>query len=169
MLHFLFSVRGRVGRKTMWLFYFAACICWGIAVAAIYGIADFAEISDPLGDVFLGEPVSAGGWCIFALLALAYALLVVCLLAVMSKRLHDRNRSAWWLLPIYGGVALVAVLDNAVPDTWIATEYLWTLWNRGVFVTMALLGIAGLWLFLELFLLPGTRGPNRYGPDPLVN
>ena len=27
--------------------------------------------------------------------------------------------------------------------------------------------IGGIWLFIELGLLPGTPGPNRFGPDPL--
>jgi uncharacterized membrane protein YhaH (DUF805 family) len=27
-------------------------------------------------------------------------------------------------------------------------------------------GIAALWLLLELLILPGTRGENRFGPDP---
>ena len=30
------------------------------------------------------------------------------------------------------------------------------------------LGAFGLWFFVLLVLLPGTKGPNRYGPDPRV-
>ena len=28
--------------------------------------------------------------------------------------------------------------------------------------------IGGIWLIVELGILEGTRGPNRYGPDPLA-
>jgi uncharacterized membrane protein YhaH (DUF805 family) len=50
-------------------------------------------------------------------------------LAVVARRLHDTDRSAWWLL-----------LALAPPIGWVV-----------------------LWIFAAL---PGTRGPNRYGPAP---
>lgn len=28
--------------------------------------------------------------------------------------------------------------------------------------------IGGIWMLIELGILEGTRGPNRYGPDPLA-
>jgi uncharacterized membrane protein YhaH (DUF805 family) len=53
-------------------------------------------------------------------------------LAVMIRRLHDTDRSGWWVLvafvPIVGPIALIVFL-----------------------------------------VLPGTKGPNQYGPDPLAN
>ncbi len=53
------------------------------------------------------------------------------MLAVLSKRIHDRGKPAWflliWLIPIIGP----------------------------------------LWLFIEVGLLPGTAGPNPFGPDPI--
>jgi hypothetical protein len=40
-------------------------------------------------------------------------------------------------------------------------------WNTlGVFAFFAIVGTL-LWLFLEIGFLPGTPGPNRFGPDPL--
>ncbi|MGE0109349.1 MAG: DUF805 domain-containing protein [Bdellovibrionales bacterium] len=54
------------------------------------------------------------------------------LLAVSIRRLHDTDRSGWWLLtnmiPFIGGIIL-----------------------------------------LIFYLLPGTEGPNRFGPDPYGN
>ena len=52
-------------------------------------------------------------------------------LAVAVRRLHDTDRSGWWLL-----IGLVP-----------------------------LLGELALFIFM---LMSGTRGPNRYGPDPVA-
>jgi uncharacterized membrane protein YhaH (DUF805 family) len=58
-------------------------------------------------------------------------------IAVTVRRLHDRDMSGWWYL----GFALM----GAIPLVgWIAS-------------------IA----FLVIMCLPGTPGPNRFGPDPL--
>lgn len=74
-------------------------------------------------------------------------------LAVATKRLHDRDRSAWWLLLFY---ALPAVLSN-VGDV-----------VGGIGGVLSLAGLAiSIWAMVELGLLRGTPGPNRYGPDPL--
>lgn len=55
--------------------------------------------------------------------------MVIPYLAVAVRRLHDTDRSGWWLLlyviPIIGGIIL-----------------------------------------LIFFVMGGTRGPNRFGPDP---
>jgi uncharacterized membrane protein YhaH (DUF805 family) len=74
-------------------------------------------------------------------------------LAVATKRLHDRDKSAWWLLLFY---ALPAVLGN-VGDA-----------AGGIGGMLSLVGVAiSIWAMVELGFLRGTPGPNRYGPDPL--
>ncbi|MDG4768408.1 DUF805 domain-containing protein [Solwaraspora sp. WMMD406] len=50
-------------------------------------------------------------------------------LAVGVRRLHDTDRSGWWLL-------------------------------------IALIPIVGAIVLLVFFVLDGTHGPNRFGPDP---
>lgn len=57
-------------------------------------------------------------------------------IAVTVRRLHDRDMSGWWYLG--------AVIGGMIP-------YL------GLLVSIA---------FLVLMALPGTPGPNRFGPDP---
>lgn len=72
------------------------------------------------------------------------------------KRLHDRNKSGAWLWLYYGLPQLAAVLVLATAD-------------------MALLGALGMIslalviaVIVDLGVLPGTPGDNRYGPDPLA-
>ncbi len=87
--------------------------------------------------------------------------------ATTAKRLHDRNWSGFWAIPIvilnrvslaYYGLFLG--LSFGV-DVSIARELLLVM----VAVAMSLLGT---WIFIELYFLMGTDGPNRFGPDPLA-
>ncbi len=71
------------------------------------------------------------------LLILVWGLIVIVpSIAVTVRRLHDRDMSGWWYLG--------AVIGGMIP-------YL------GFLVSIA---------FLVLMALPGTPGPNRFGPDP---
>jgi uncharacterized membrane protein YhaH (DUF805 family) len=81
-------------------------------------------------------------------------------IAVGIRRLHDTNRSGWWML-------LMA------PDMLVATFAALAL--RGGAGGLAALGTAGLLslvglacaiVLLVFMVLPGTPGENRYGPNP---
>jgi len=79
-----------------------------------------------------------------------------CYAAVAIKRLHDRARSGWWL-----AMLLVApFLLNKFSD-WLDYGPLAAL------VSVLDIGVS-VWCFVELFCLRGTRGPNRFGSDPLA-
>lgn len=111
-------------------------------------------------DVLMAEIGPLGA----ALLAIAGAwslLVFIPQLAVTVRRLHDTNRSGWWLLLPYGlglVTALFAVIAVAEPSLTF------------VFATLAALvgmvaGLSGL-VLLVFMVLEGTHGPNRFGPDP---
>ena len=82
-------------------------------------------------------------------------------IAVGVKRLHDRNKSGWYLLLFYFVpftlVALSVLIGAFVEDSiMIAT-------------VLALLAVAvGVWTFVEMGCLRGTVGINQYGPDPVA-
>ena len=95
-------------------------------------------------------------------------------LAVTARRLHDTDRTAWWMLlyliPILGFIILVilffALLGINVFDPWRASDAEWGV--LGLFFLVWLLGSIAAWVVLLVFqIMPGTVGPNRYGPDPL--
>jgi uncharacterized membrane protein YhaH (DUF805 family) len=73
--------------------------------------------------------------------------------AITIKRLHDRNRSGWWIVPI---VMVPALLYR--PSDWLHNPALAYLVD---FIAFGL----GAWCVIEL-CLPGTRGANRFGADP---
>jgi uncharacterized membrane protein YhaH (DUF805 family) len=76
-------------------------------------------------------------------------------LAIGIKRLHDRDRSGWWILLFYFGPSVLAAAQ-ASTDAGFASLIL----GLGTFVI-------SVWCLVELGFLRGTRGPNRFGPDPL--
>jgi len=77
------------------------------------------------------------------------------IVAVTIKRLHDRDKPGWWAVPF---VILPGLLSSAAND--FVTP------SAGA-VLNACSGLLLLWGFVELACLRGTRGPNKFGPDPL--
>jgi uncharacterized membrane protein YhaH (DUF805 family) len=74
-------------------------------------------------------------------------------LAIAIKRLHDRNKSGWWVIPFVGLTALNAHFGNLLGDP-------------PAFIDLVS-GALFLWGLVEMSLVKGTSGPNRFGPDPL--
>ena len=77
--------------------------------------------------------------------------------ATSVKRLRDRGRSAWWMVPFF----LFPTYYDKVAE-----------WLPDVFVLQLLLGLGAfalcLWGVIEMYFLKGSRGPNRFGADPLA-
>jgi uncharacterized membrane protein YhaH (DUF805 family) len=92
-------------------------------------------------------------------LALLGLLVVYSLLAVAVKRLHDRNKRGWWVLLFALAPIMLASIASA--------------FGEGLdpildYAAWAVVLVLALWALLELGLVPGTAGLNRYGPDPLA-
>jgi uncharacterized membrane protein YhaH (DUF805 family) len=140
-------LHGRARRRTFW----QAFIVWLIAVAAALYIV---SLSGPF--------------------ALALALAVVLpnlgfLTLVAVMRLHDRDEPGW-LAPAYTILPpffiflsavmwarhFVAALDGSTPPPFPLLALL------DSFLAIGLLA----WSLVELGLRPGTKGANRFGPDP---
>jgi len=85
--------------------------------------------------------------------ALYSILILLPLLSVTARRLHDMDKSAWWMVAPYG-VLFFAAISAA--------------FELNIFAAVG--GIAALVLLVVLFVwtvMRGTEGPNRFGPDPL--
>jgi uncharacterized membrane protein YhaH (DUF805 family) len=97
----LFSFRGRISRATYWRRAFPILLAIGI----VSNVICFIEIE--YGSTGQPGPISI----VVSLLALWPGM------AAFVKRLHDRNRSGWWLLasliPIGGPFILIALLIEA--------------------------------------------------------
>jgi uncharacterized membrane protein YhaH (DUF805 family) len=146
----LFSFNGRINRGKYWLAVLIYMAVWTTFIA--------------------GSLVWLGGLNFDNLLSLAGAGLMIWLigfillvagtwsgLAVGVKRLHDRDKSGWWILLFWLGPSILGSWPTAAPDF------------GGGFILALAAGALGIWAFVELGCLRGTSGPNRYGPDPLGN
>lgn len=102
---------------------------------------------------------------------------VLLILAATARRLHDRGWSGWWaLLPVpfqAAGTAMAPrmLADFTVPPRMTASgpdlplPFDPGLMALSMLNSLALYGALGLLLYL--LVTEGTRGPNRFGPDPL--
>jgi uncharacterized membrane protein YhaH (DUF805 family) len=141
LVKLFFSFRGRVNLAGYWL----VSLTWTVLAAVLYYQWTASGVS--------GVPIGVNH-LVDAVLALVVIPPIASCLAVLVKRLHDRNKSAGWLLLFVVGPS---VMEMVAPDL-----------DSGPTVVLMFLSIAiWLWGFVELSFVPGTAGPNRYGPDPL--
>lgn len=108
---------------------------------------------------------------------------LVCLLpsyAVQCRRLHDTNRSGWWIgtnlilsavmmglyitaiFSLYGTAYSFRYNSDAMANALIASGGVW-------FVVISILGLVCTVLSIVIFvftLLDSDRGTNKYGPSP---
>jgi len=80
------------------------------------------------------------GWLVYPILLFSGA-------CVLSKRLHDRGRSGWWSLLIL--IAVIAV------------------WPQPEHFLDFLFSLVLVWAIVELGVMGGEQGANRYGVNPL--
>ena len=84
-------------------------------------------------------------------------------IAVFSRRLHDTDRSGWWMMLVFAPFA--ALLGLGLGGLLGVTPG-----SGGFSALMIPLLLAAFAAFVVLFLWlirRGTDGPNRFGPDPL--
>jgi uncharacterized membrane protein YhaH (DUF805 family) len=78
------------------------------------------------------------------------------LTASTIKRLHDRNKSGWWIVPFFIAPGLLDRLSDWIDDP-----------TAALVVSAIAFGLT-FWCIVEMLFRRGTRGPNRFGPDPLA-
>jgi uncharacterized membrane protein YhaH (DUF805 family) len=144
----LFSFNGRINRGKYWLSVLIYMMVWTVFIAGSLGWLGAKGIDNLLS--FAGAALLI--WLVgFILLILG----TWSGLAVGVKRLHDRKKSGWWILLFWLGPSILGGWPSAAPDL-----------GGGLILSLAAAAIA-IWAFVELGCLPGTPGPNQYGPDPL--
>jgi len=126
---------GRSRRKEFWMWMLLNFLVFGaimIAFGATGGFARFAGL-DPANPFGVYGALFSG---VGILIAVWWLVTFVPNIALVVRRLHDRDMSGWWYLGIF--------VANFIP-----------------IINM----VAGIG-FLVLMCLEGTRGSNRFGPDP---
>jgi uncharacterized membrane protein YhaH (DUF805 family) len=141
MSQLLFSFQSRLNRKPYWM--------------TILAITVIVLVLIVLALVMFGERDFWAGGALLAVLVIIYIPLIWIGLAIGAKRLHDRDKSAWWLLLFYLAPSVLSAAANHAGDVGL------------IILHLASFAIT-VWAFVELGCLRGTVGPNRYGPDPLM-
>jgi uncharacterized membrane protein YhaH (DUF805 family) len=150
---------GRSRRMEYWMFQLFMILVYVVLMVLMMMVGGGALMSggDPNALAAAGGAVMiiGGLYVLFALV------MFIPNLAVSIRRLHDTNRSGWWILaPIAGYVLMLAgaAMVASSPD------------NPGLGGILSVIGmivvlVLGLTLLVFMFL-EGTRGPNNYGADP---
>jgi uncharacterized membrane protein YhaH (DUF805 family) len=166
MGRFLFGLEGRIGRAK---FFFIVPVLIGLWLAGFAAwSAELNDLPSALDDLgyeavlpMLSQPLPH----LLAAIAIAALFLVGCYVAfaVAAKRLHDRGKKAGWFFPMAGLPLAAAALARVLANRHLLQSGL----NGFVEGVLATLGSGVLlWSAVELFLLRGTDGDNRFGPDP---
>lgn len=121
--------KGRASRREYWMFFLMNFIV-AFALGFVGGI--------------IGDSGLLGG--IYNLAVLIPGI------AVAARRLHDTNRSGWWMVapiaPIFIGAIALAVGQQVL---------------GGLFIVLGVLAMIGV---IVLYCLKGDEGENRFGPVP---
>lgn len=182
LFEYLFSFRGRINRAKQWAIILVALAFEFILVIAFSAIVNFEALGRAIENKTPFATVMATSQMrtFLAVAGLLVLLIIYVDLAITTKRLHDRDKSAWWLLVFFVGPMVLnipgmmaswamfshfdemlrAAQNNLPPPDYGTQSPLVTLTNGAGL-------ILSLWGFVELYCLPGTYGPNRYGADPL--
>jgi uncharacterized membrane protein YhaH (DUF805 family) len=137
-----FDFSGRSSRSEVLTYYFGSLL---IGILIGLGLVPFLEPDQ--------ERITAR--------ALDWALRIP-LLALLVRRLHDQNRTGAWawlvLLPIvYTAAADAASTFGGIDQRIAFDQVTWFFYWPSLLCMIAM---------LVAYLLPGTAGPNRFGPDP---
>ncbi len=147
----MFSARGRIRRSEWWL------MGIGLAVArAILTLVATAFVAGPGGLADPAQPIASVIAFVFA------ALFFWPILAVSIKRAHDRNGSGIVVILFTIIDLLMNALTAAEAEGFISLVPYELPFGL---LSLVMIGV-GLFLFVTLGFLEGTRGKNRYGPSP---
>lgn len=98
------------------------------------------------------------GAVLYVFVGIFEILIIVPSLALGVRRLHDIDRSGWWMLLFY----LVPLFSSIMIALAFATPH-----DPNIFIlvmSLILYPVAGIWALVWM-CTPGTEGPNEYGPD----
>jgi uncharacterized membrane protein YhaH (DUF805 family) len=132
---------GRLSRLGYWRRY----LTLAITGALVWGVA-------------LMGSLAVGVWA--AVLFLPLFPILVASLAMGVRRLHDRNRSGWWLVVfMFLPGVLMGLVEGKATQASTVLLYLAALLAALVVI---------IWGFVEIGCRRGTRGDNRFGAEPAV-
>jgi uncharacterized membrane protein YhaH (DUF805 family) len=163
---YLFAFEGRINRAKFWmamLNLLGLMMLLSVVIITVgklfggpnsfsFGIKDIFAAFDPESYRSL-TAIGLGSVIVKAIGALLFLWIY---LVNSIKRLHDRNKSAWWMLLFFGFPGLFDQFADRLGDSYPVQ-----------FVAIVAF-VFCVWGVIELCFLKGTAGTNRFGADPLA-
>jgi uncharacterized membrane protein YhaH (DUF805 family) len=154
-----FSGRSRRTEYWMWvLFQFLIGLAFTVLIMMLGGAA--LMTGDIAGLMAVGGVVVIL-YVLYLLVALAF---FIPNLAVTVRRLHDTDRSGWWMM-LFWGPYLLVIASSMLVGADAASGGDGAAGGALALVSMLALVVGSIVLLVFMFL-EGTRGPNQYGADP---
>ena len=146
---------GRSRRKEFWMFTLGLFLL-GIVLGILLIVVGGASMMSASGDPAAGVAGMVAGVGIFGLVMAVFWLgLLIPSIAVGIRRLHDIDRTGWWLGGFYLLYAVSALSTFQVLPLPSAVSLI---------LSLAVLALAT--TLIVFYCLEGTKGPNRFGDDP---
>jgi uncharacterized membrane protein YhaH (DUF805 family) len=162
---FLFSFKGRINRAGLWLALLTLICCMVFISVLITGMGRLlggpTAFAFSVNDVFATlnpetyRDLSRSDLVPGIVHVIGATLFVWVFVATSVKRLHDRGRSGWWVLPMFVIPGLVNQFSDRI-DEGLAL------------VVGTVTALLAFWGFIELYCLAGEHWTNRFGPNPLA-
>ena len=162
---FLFRFEGRINRAKYWLATLII-LCSMISalmllatISAIFGIATGPLAINIVGisasfELDADTAVKVGLFPQVVIIPLTFVF-AWSYAAASIKRLHDRNKSGWWIVPFIVATGLYGQFGG-----WLGGSY------AAAFIGLAVF-IAFIWGLVEMYCLRGSPWTNRFGANPL--
>ena len=152
-MELLTTFEGRISRKTFW---------FGLLLIVILSVVvSFAAFSIIISGGFVGRLLS-----LILSLVLLYPMA-----AITIKRLHDRDKAAMPWVAIFfvpGIIFNILSLFNIGFTTMEIVGNQIQIPGTGAYIMMLIMTAVGLWMLIELGMLRGSDGVNKYGANPLA-
>ena len=172
----LFGFDGRINRAKVWLA-MLVILCWMIIIGMlmlgidgmfgnpaksihfsvndVFGFVDPAVLRAAILRLREGKEASPAHLVLTFFHAVGTLVFVWIYLAASTKRLHDRDKGSWWIIPYFVFPGLYSQFQDRLPDSYMMFPF-----------ALAALVLV-IWGFVDIYCLQGTRWTNRFGPNPL--
>lgn len=182
-----FDFQGRSRRLEYWMFFLFNFLV-GILLSILFALSFLPKMADMCGRAADGEfedRYGDGGWIDcngvryevppdllwdefssvvgvpLAIVAVFWLAMFIPTTAVTIRRLHDSNRTGWWIAGVWAPVLLILFF---MPLMFVSPGFAIA---GGLIILLSYLALLVFGIILLVFMfLDGTRGPNRFGPSP---
>lgn len=157
---YLFRFDGRINRAKYWLAGLII-VCWMAFIAGIVVALGARKFGFSVDDIFKAvdpatyRALSRADFPMFMVKLLATPLFTWVFAATSVKRLHDRDKSAWWVVPFFVVPGLINQFIDRIDNAYIG------------FMLGLISFVLATWGGIELLFFRGSRKTNRFGANPL--